>query len=169
MSPRDRVIDAAKEWWETKRYIEVSFTPAERKLYEAVSLLLLKPKTPAKPRSPKQREWDAILETLALIEFGETLNPEDLNSAEWSKIRNAAMLIRQSSPQVTPEDIRGRLAVWNATYPDIQATANALAANWRRLGRGFPKERKPWIAQQLTMDQKLDLQISQAKKDIKRE
>ena len=79
----------------------------------------------------KCKARDTIFDAIA-TECG--FNLAEINSASGSMIAKAKQLIRQSSPEVTPQDIINRCEAYRRKMPKVLLTPTALAKHWPTLG-----------------------------------
>ena len=87
--------------------------------------------------NPKPRPRNELIDALASFT---TDRPETLNQNEYGKIAKALSLIRQSTPDVTPDEIRRRGENYSKHFPEITRTAMGLASNWSLSDRAAKKE-----------------------------
>lgn len=81
----------------------------------------------AKPRArPRDELWDALTD-----EFG-----EPTNDSERGRRNKTLKLLRQSG--ATPQELRRRIEIYRAKWPDIDCTPTAIASNWSDLDRAPP-------------------------------
>ena len=82
----------------------------------------------AKP--PASRAQDEVFNALCLIEGS---NPAEIG-ASGGRIAKCLKMIRASTPDVTPEEIRRRAANYPRQFKDAMLTADALAKWWAKCG-----------------------------------
>lgn len=80
--------------------------------------------------SPTPRARDPIFDTLCLIEGSDPLQI----GAGGSRIGKCLKQIRQSTPDVTADEIKRRARNWPFQFPDATLTADALAKWWSKCG-----------------------------------
>ena len=86
----------------------------------------------ASPRngSPKQRPRNLAFDALAEVD-GIHL-PEKPSKTEAGRIVRAMSVIKEISPNVTPEEIQAAAEEYRHHWPQIDCTSTALASHWRR-------------------------------------
>lgn len=92
--------------------------------------LPLQIKSDQKPKAKASRPTDPLFDALVRIECP---NPRELNDRVSGKVVKALQLIRQSTPDVTVEEIERRAAIYPLLMPLGRGiTALGLASNWPR-------------------------------------
>ena len=82
----------------------------------------IKPEKKERPRNPL---FDAIAEQCGVL--------NEMNDVNAKAIGTALKNIRQSTPAVTPDEIRGRCNAYRAKWPSMSLTPMSLAKHWPSL------------------------------------
>jgi hypothetical protein len=80
----------------------------------------------------KQRERNPLFDALASVDGS---NPQEVQGAAARAIGVALAEIRRATPDVTPDEIKRRAAMWPRHFPDAVFTPTALAKWWARLAK----------------------------------
>ena len=59
--------------------------------------------------------------------------PEGVTKATWKMIAKALADIREATPEVTPDEIRVRIANYKTHMPDCACTSTAVSKHWAKI------------------------------------
>lgn len=106
----------------------IASAAAERDLVEVESTEPPKPKT----NQPKPRQRNPLFDTLAELEGG----ADNLTRPAAKRVGVALSVIAKATPNLTPDEIRRRIANLRLHMPHALATATSLASHWARCASG---------------------------------
>ena len=90
------------------------------------------PKPPVAAQEPpvkdekKPRERNLVMDALSTADGG----PEGIPDGKWRQIATALKEIRTANPEVTPEEIKRRIANYRTHFADCACTCTAVAKHW---------------------------------------
>lgn len=93
------------------------------------------PEAPPEAQKRTRKELDAIFDALAAVQPG---NPAQMTKHAKSQIAEARKQIMEASPNVSPEEIAKRAALYRRRWPTWHLSALALCKHWAELGPANP-------------------------------